>query len=155
MRYSLSILLICLVFGLNAQNWGGKNRVRGNGEVTTEQRDVKSFDGIKVCCSIKVEVTQGSSASVTVEAESNILPYVKTDVMGGYLQVGFTGKASINSTKPIIVKVTAPSLEYIGASSSSKVVSTSTFSGDELELDASSSGKIYFNFSGDLVRADA
>ena len=160
MKYSFTLLLFCLMFGLNAQQnyssgWGNREKVRGNGDVTTEERDVRSFDGIQVCCSLQVELRQGSSQSVRVEAESNLLPYIKTNVVGGRLEVGFKDKVNIKSNEKIIVYVTVPEIEYIGASSSSKVVSKTAFTGDELELDASSAAFIDFEFSGDRVRADA
>lgn len=158
MKYSFTLLLVCLMFGLNAQsnwNWGNKEKVKGNGDVATEERDVRSFDGIKVCCSLTVEVAQGNNQSVRVEAESNLLPYIKTEVMGGRLEIGFKDKVNIKSNEKIKVYVTVAELDYIGASSSSKVLSKTAFSGDELELDASSAAFIGFEFSGDRVRADA
>ncbi len=147
------------MFGLTAQQnygsgWGSREKVRGNGDVTTESRDVRSFDGITVCCNLKVEVRQGSQ-SVKVEAESNILPYIKTNVIGGRLEVGFKDKVNIKSNEPIVVYVSVPQLEYIGASSSGKIVSRDAFTGEELEVDVSSAAYVEFDFSGDMVRLDA
>lgn len=158
MKYTFTLLLVCLLLGLNAQqnwNWGNRERVKGNGEVTTEARDVRSFDGLEICCSLQVEVSQGSSQSVRVEAESNLLPYIKTEVMGGHLKIGFDGKVDIKSNEKIMVYVTVPVLDYVEASSASKVVSMRSFTGDELEINASSAAYVDFDFSGERVRLNA
>ncbi|MEM9258935.1 MAG: head GIN domain-containing protein [Bacteroidota bacterium] len=154
MRPVLTLLLLLAIGSLSAQNWGNRTTVKGNGDVVTQERDVSDFDGISACCSLNVELRKGSHG-VKVEAESNIQEYIRTEVRGGRLQIGYKNNVNVKQTMKITVYVSVPELDYIGASSSSKVSGKDRFSGDDLELDVSSSATIEFAFSGDRVDADA
>lgn len=158
MRQLLTLLLICTAITLSAQwnyNSNGKNKkIKGNGDVEMQARDLDGFDGVTTCCSINVELRQGSF-DVKVEAESNLLEYIKTEVSGNRLRVGFQDRISIRSNEKITVYVSLPELEYVSASSSGKAYCNGDFTGDELELDVSSGAKIEMSFTGNEVEADA
>ncbi|MEM9929747.1 MAG: head GIN domain-containing protein [Bacteroidota bacterium] len=153
----LFTLLFILAFtaGVSAQNWGKSKRIKGNGDVKTETRDVSSFSGIQACCSFKVEVRKGSPG-VKVEAESNLIEYVKTEVSGGRLSIGFTGNVNISNQRPIRVYVSMNDLDYVKASSSSKIAFKDAFRGDDLQVRVSSSADILdLDFTGNEIRLDA
>jgi hypothetical protein len=88
MRLLLLILVVAFTAGITAQNWGNRKRIKGNGDTTTQERKVSSFSGIQACCSFNVEVRKGAPG-IRVEAESNLQEYVKTEVSGGRLTIGF------------------------------------------------------------------
>lgn len=158
MKYLLILLVCCVGFGVQAQSsraGRGKGKIRGNGDVTTQNRNVKNFDGVEACCGFLVEATRGSDYSVAVEAESNLQEYIVTEVRGGRLSIGFADRVNIKSFKKIVVRVTVPSLNYVAMSSGGNFRGTSVFSGDELELDASSGADIKIDFTGDRVSASA
>jgi hypothetical protein len=162
MRPVLALILVLVAGSLFSQReysngWGGvfRSKVKGNGEVVKQDRDIDDFTGVKACCSLTVELRQGNNYSVEVEAESNLQEYIRTERRGRTLEIGFKRNSNIKTTKPILVYVTLPELEYAGASSSSKLVGKTSFRGDDLELDVSSSGSIYLDYSGDEVEADA
>ncbi|PPK88825.1 putative autotransporter adhesin-like protein [Neolewinella xylanilytica] len=162
MKLLHTLLLLFAVTTLSAQvevnnggGWfGSGDRVRGNGEVVTRSRDIDGFTGIKTCCSFKVEVAEGNF-DVRVEAESNLQEFIETEVQGRTLHIKYTEDANFKSTEPITVYVSLPRLESIAASSSSKVTGTTPFTGEDLELDVSSSANIEVAFSGDRVDLDA
>src|SRR5437868_7649393 len=54
-------------------------RIRGDGNVRTEQRNVTGFSGVETHGSIDIEVTQGDY-KITVESDQNIIPYILTEV---------------------------------------------------------------------------
>lgn len=68
--------------------------IRGSVDVVTEDRGASDFDRVSLTGAGKVIVTQGKKESLTVEAERNILPYIKTEVQGGTLILGFTDQAN-------------------------------------------------------------
>lgn len=136
--------------------WGwNTTKLEGNGDVVTQDRSVRDFRGVEVCCALRVELTAGSQYGVRVEAESNIIDYVRTEVSGDRLEIGFKEKVSLRSTADIVIYVTMPTIDYVAASSSSKVVGKSSFKGEDLDVDVSSSGKVELDFTGDYVRVDA
>jgi len=156
MRQLFTLLLVfALTATISAQNWGNRKRIKGNGETTTQERNVSSFSGIKACCSFDVEVRKGAP-SVRVEAESNLQQYIKTEVSGGRLMIRFTDNVNISNHKPIHVYVTMNELDWVKASSSSEIIFKDAFQGDDLELDVSSSAKIYgLEFSGGDIYLEA
>ena len=155
MRHFLILLLITSTLSLSAQ-WGGWSRktVKGNGDLTTETRDLTGFDGVSTCCNIDVELTQGSFG-VRVEAESNLQEHLKTEVRGGRLIVGFKDNVNVKTREQITVYISLPELEYVGASSSGEVITTGSFTGEELEVDVSSGARVKLDFSGESLRANA
>lgn len=162
MRPVLAFVLLFAATSLFAQreysnSWGRifSSKVKGNGELVKQDRDIDDFTGVQACCSLTVELRQGSSYSVEVEAESNLQEYIKTERRGSTLEIGFERNTNIKTTEPITVYVTLPELEYVGASSSAKLMGKTDFRGDDLELDVSSSGSITLDFSGEEVEAEA
>ncbi|CAH1001790.1 hypothetical protein LEM8419_02697 [Neolewinella maritima] len=161
MKTILTTSLLLLFFTLSAQvevnnGWMGRKgeRVRGNGDVTTQTRNIDGFTGVSACCSMNVELAEGPF-NIRVEAESNLQEFVKTEVKGDRLEVGYVSEANFKSTEPINVYITLPRLEYLKASSSSTVTGTNTFHGDELEVDVSSSATATLAFVGQSVSTDA
>src|ERR1700757_968507 len=61
-------------------------RIRGNGNVRTEERTPGSFNSVASHGSFNVYVSNGPQ-SVKIEAEDNLLPYIETYVEGSVLQV--------------------------------------------------------------------
>ncbi|MCP9236081.1 head GIN domain-containing protein [Lewinella sp. JB7] len=164
MRILSLFFLLCATPSLSAQvevnngSWLGRfsgDRVTGNGDVITQERDLDGFTAIKTCCSFKVEVAQNDDFGVRVEAESNLQEFIETEVRGKTLHIKYSDDANFKSTEDILVFVSLPLLEGIDASSSSRVRGTTPFRGKDLDLDVSSSANITVEFSGDRVNLDA
>ena len=161
MKTTLTACCLLLFFSLTAQvevnnGWRGRNgdRVQGNGDVITEERDIDGFTGVSACCSMDIELAEGPFA-IRIEAESNLQEFVKTEVKGDRLEVGYVSGANFKSTEPINVYITLPRLEYLKASSSSTVRGTNTFHGEDLEVDVSSSATASLAFVGKTVSTAA
>ena len=59
----------------------------GSGNVITEERDVSGFDSISIGSSMNLIIEQTGSESLKIEAEDNIIPLVKTSVIGKELVI--------------------------------------------------------------------
>ena len=153
MRHILTLLLLTTALTLSAQ-WGSRKTVKGNGDVTTQTRNVDGFDGVSTCCDIDVELVQGSFG-VRVEAESNLQEYIKTEVSGGRLEIGFKNNTNIKTREQIIVYVSLPELEFVDASSSGSVTTKSSFTGEDMRVNVSSGAKISLDFSGESISTNA
>lgn len=157
MRQLFTLLLLCVVMSLSAQwNYGGGNskKIKGNGDVETQSRNLDGFDGVSTCCNINVELRQGSF-DVEVKAESNLMQYILTEVSGRRLKIGFKDRVNIKTNEKITVYVSLPELEYVSASSSGEVYCKGEFSGDALEMNVSSGAYLEMSFTGNEVDADA
>ncbi|MEM8582995.1 MAG: head GIN domain-containing protein [Bacteroidota bacterium] len=147
---SLSILTACETTG---QNWGNGRNITASNNVITEDRDLQGFDEIKVCCSIAVDLHQSNSFGVEVEAPDNVLQYVRTEVVGDRLEIGMESNVNIRNNRRIRVRVSMPSLEAVGVSSSSTLEGHGTFQGGDLDIQCSSSGRMELDFEGDDIDA--
>lgn len=151
---SLLLIFFTLLSTLTAQSrWGNGDRVKGNGDVQTEDRDISgNFSEVDVCCALKVMLRESNSVSVKVEAEENIIPLIVTEVKGNRLVIKMRNGYSINSTKPMKVFVDMPRLSAIDASGASKVIGAGTFSGSELSVSSNGASTVDLAFEGEEVR---
>lgn len=127
---------------------------RGSGNLSSEKRNVSEFKAIHASNSIDVEIKTGPP-SVEVEADDNILQYVKTEVSGKMLHIGLESGVSLYNTH-IKVYVTVPELSRVEASSSAdvKVVDVIKNAG-KVSFDASSSADIEAEVDAPEVSAEA
>jgi hypothetical protein len=88
-RRSLTIALAALSVLAVGCNYAARvsDQVAGSGNRKTERREVGEFDELLVKGAYRVEVTSGQSLSVEVEADDNVLPLIKTEVVGGRLTI--------------------------------------------------------------------
>ena len=117
-------------------NFGG---VKGSGNVVNEKRNVADFNAIEVGGIFEVEVVAQKEFSVEVEADDNLLQYIKTEVNGDTLEI--RTKKSISSKSAIRVRISAPNIENLQVSGVSKV-SVANLKNDTLKVDASGASKI-------------
>jgi len=108
-----------LALGAVALSACGLSIVNGSGRVISEAREVSGFNSVSLSGSGDVIVTQGNQEGIKIEAEDNVLPYLKTKVQGSTLII------STESDNGIIVHPTRPMRYYV----SMKDVSGFTISG--------------------------
>jgi len=136
--------------------------IDGNGEMETESRDAVPFTAIANETSFHVNYIQGDDYTITVEAESNILPFIETRITGGSLEVStIRGTHCLNYTRKPVVTVTAPRIsDVVNAGSGDFVagplagtdvkivcsgsgdITTGTVSGEEVSIVISGSGNV-------------
>jgi hypothetical protein len=127
-----------------------RNTVRGNGNVVTKERNAEDFTGLKVSSGIDVYLKQGSSLSISVEADENLHEYILTEVRDGVLNV-YTD-ANIREAKRKRVYVTMKELNTIRTTSAGDVIGETPVNSDKLELSASSAGDIKLDITAKEIR---
>lgn len=99
--------------------------VRGSGEIIVEYRDVSSFDKILVSGAGRVFITQGDSESLSIETDENLMEYIKTEVKGDTLEIGFSddvvfssgrGHIALDPSKGFIFRISVVDLDAISVS---------------------------------------
>jgi len=129
--------IACVVTGCDGL--GSGPAVRGSGVLASESRDVSGFSQVRVDGSGDVVIDQTGTESVSVEAESNLLPLLETRVSNGVLHVGPKPNVNIHPTKPVRFLVTVKNLTGVGISGSGSVRATAIDT-DKLTADISGSG---------------
>jgi len=155
MRRILPVLLISSVILSSCHGWFGGDRIRGNGNVTTQSRNVSGFSGIDVSGAINVYVKQDSSESVRIEADANLMEYVVTRVENGVLAIYPDDHSNLNPTRSINVYVSGRNFKYFEASGASDIRGESKIQGsEEIEFNASGASKIELDIKAPKVAGD-
>lgn len=113
------------------------NAVAGNGVMAHDVRQVGSVSGLEVSGPLEVNVRVGEATTLAVDADSNLLPLIRSEVSGGVLRLSVEG--SVRSTNSLRVTYTAPSLTHLKASGSGRLTVTN-LNGEPLDFSKSGSG---------------
>ena len=117
----------------------------GSGRVASESRPVGGFNEVQVNGVGTLVIKQGEAEALTIEAEDNVLPHIRSAVRGGRLTVGLdSGQArSVNPTKPIRYYLTARNLNVIEVNGAT-AVEAAGFSTERLKVMLSGAGSAKF-----------
>lgn len=109
----------------------------GDGRVSMERRTVAGVAELDMSGPLNVEVRVGPAASLQVEADSNLLPLVRTEETAGALRVWVQG--SVRTNHAIRIIYTVPQLSQIRAAGSGRL-SVAGLQGRALTLTKTGSG---------------
>lgn len=115
--------------------------IRGNGQPEIEIRSVGNFDEVINNGSFEVRIVPATYYEVEVDAESNLLSYIRTSVSGQRLFIETDENRCINNSMSMIVTVYTPYVDGIELNGSGSVSADDLFL-DELKLRLNGSGEI-------------
>jgi hypothetical protein len=122
--------------------YGGLTTVRGSGNVITETRNVSGFNGVELTGFGNLKITQGETEGLTITADDNIIPYIKTEVVNGVLTIGFTSPIlTVGPTRGINYDLQAKDLNSIKLSGAGNGTAAA-LSSDNLSLALSGAGNM-------------
>lgn len=104
-------ILACAVLFVQAKD------VIGNQELKKDSRSVAPFEQIVVSADFNIIVEYAISPKVEVEAESNLLEFILTEVKGKTMNIGVEKKTKIVNNFPIVIRLSLPmftKLQYTG-----------------------------------------
>jgi hypothetical protein len=139
MMYRFSVLIpLATTLLLASCSWVG-----GSGVVVNETRPVSNFNRIELNGVGELTIVQGEAESLTIEAESNIVRRIKTDVQGSTLTIEFSegllGK--VIPTEPIRYQLSVKDITGLALSGAGRIYS-SRLATSELEIDVSGVGDV-------------
>ncbi len=117
-------------------------------DVTSESRNVSGFDAVELHGVGNLSIQQTGSESLTVEAEEDILPKIRTEVENNRLIVGPEPGASIYTNGPINYELTVKDLNALKVSGSGNIDAES-ISTDELAVTISGAGDVRLSGKAD------
>ena len=95
--------------------------VNGSGHIITENRTVSGFHAVKLSALGDLTITQGSTESLTVQADDNLMKLIRTEVVNGVLEISFANNTwttyylSGESIKFNLTVVNLDSISFAGA----------------------------------------
>jgi hypothetical protein len=122
--------------------------LRETNNVTSEARDVSGFNEVELKGVGNLSLEQTGSESLTVEAEEDVLPKIRTEVENKRLIISPERNTSINTNKPINYKLTVKDLNTLEVSGSGNV-EAKDINTDELAVTIGGAGDVEIRGSAD------
>jgi hypothetical protein len=114
---SLIISIILLGLFLTACSAGGiLNPIDGNGKLHVEEREISDFSRIDFSGAGDLDIQIGETSSLSISAEENLLPYIRTVVEGDTLRIYTENNVSLDPNTRISYSISARSLTAISMS---------------------------------------
>ena len=126
--------------------------VKGSGTKATETRTLAGFTKVALEGAMDVYVSQGSSESVRIEADDNILKVITTEIDNGELEISTS--ESIDPVTPIKIWVTAKTLEGMSIAGSGKMVTETPFTSKTFDASIAGSGDLHAEITADDLEAN-
>ena len=118
--------------------------VRGSGAVISEARQVADFHSLEINYPVEVTIQQGTSTSVKVDAEDNLLPQLTTRVSGNTLFIENNQRdwsKRVNPTRPVRLTMTVKDLQKVDFPSAG-TLRVEKFQAKALEISISGAGTV-------------
>lgn len=152
-KFGLLIFAGALILGLIVSNLFSFGRIsdkffnfsfnvrgeKGSGHMGSDRRDLRDFKSIDVGGVFHVEITAQKDFSVEVEADDNLLQYIKTDVRGGTLNIEIDKKVSTKN--PMRIRISAPDIDALEVSRAANVT-VNNLKNTGISVDASGASNI-------------
>ena len=116
---------------------------RGSGKIIAEMRDVSDFDAIEVSYPAEVLIKQGTSESLEIEADDNLLPNLKTEVRNGKLEIFYRREDGkhVNPTKTPRITIVVKDLADVDFNSAGELT-IEKLKTDNLDISLSGAGNL-------------
>jgi len=150
-RVALYTLVLLMMSCANAQ-WG--KRIRGNGNMVSDDRSTGTYDAIAVSGSFDVDLVDGREGQVTVRAEENLQEYIITEVKNGTLVIKTKDGVNINpSGWKVGMHVTVPveDINSVSLSGSGDITGKTLIRAHNFNTSMSGSGDISLEVEADAL----
>ncbi len=152
----LTTLLITafMVTSANAQWWGNK-KVKGNGNVTTQERKTSDYDEVKVAGSFDVTLVRGTEGTITIKAEENLMEHIITEVDGDELKIKVEKGINLRPSNGKKIEITVPfqDISEVALAGSGDVSTRDKITADSFEAKVAGSGDLVLEVEANDIEA--
>lgn len=152
LKLGITIAFIGLFIGFS-NPVTAKKYITGKGKIVKQDRRVKSFDAIEFSSAFDIELTQGNSESIVIEAQENLMEHIIVEVVGGTLKV-YT-KGNLRNIKHMKAYVSFKMLDRIELSGACDLIGINKFELKELDLDLSGACDLQINIDASEINLEA
>jgi hypothetical protein len=124
MKYAFLLLMGTMIF-FSCRFIGGK-RVRGNGNVVTQERTIGGFEGVENYGSFDITLVPSTTTSIKIEAEENLQQYIETYVDHNKLQIRTRDHINLRPRREMRITVYGPVFTTITTNGSGNIVGQGT-----------------------------
>ena len=148
-------LIVLLALSYHPSFVRGQQKIKGSGYVLTQERETDYFNSITVSNRISVYIVQGELQPITVEADNNLFPYVKTVVRNRTLKIYISDTVDIVRFADMNVLISMPELSTLTARQSSYIDGFSQhWKTDQVTLRAGSDSRIKLATESNTIIVD-
>jgi Putative auto-transporter adhesin, head GIN domain len=153
MNKSILLLVALMLSSVSQAQWWGNEKVKGNGNMTTETRTTKDYDGIKCAGSMDYILIAGTEGKIKIEGEENLLKHIITEVKNGNLIVkvekGINLRPSWNKT----IKITIPfkDISSVSLAGSGDLWNEDVINSNDFDVSLAGSGDVIVNVQASSV----
>lgn len=153
MNKSILLLAALMLSSLSQAQWWGNEKVKGNGNMTTETRTTGDYDGIKCAGSMDYILVAGTEGKIKIEGEENLLKHIITEVKNGNLIVkvekGINLRPSWNKT----IKITIPfkDISSVSLAGSGDLWNEDVITSNDFDVSLAGSGDVIINVQASSV----
>ena len=131
----------------NAQWWSNSKKVTGNKEVTNKTRSVANYDQISVTGMMEVQLIPGSEGKIDIEAESNLMEFIETEVNNGHLRISIQKGVNIQPSRNYPIRIVVP-FETLGSltlTGSGHIRNSDAIKARDFKINVTGSGNMNLN----------
>jgi len=100
-----------------------------------ETRPVSGFTGIDASGVFEITVTKGNTESLSIEADNEVMPYIRSEVQNGVLHL-YIDKA-VKNVRILKAFIVMKNLDYVALSGACKLTSNDLFTPEKFKSDCS------------------
>ncbi len=143
LKFLIGLSLICLVFAAGCQFWFEQINVHATGDVITEERAIGDFTRVNASGIGELDITQGDTNALTIEADEAIMPYLTSEMHGDTLELGIEDNKTLSTTGTVVIRyhLTVTDIDAITLSGM-MALTTGPLTTDHMELILSGSGNL-------------
>ena len=155
MKQLLFGLMAILLIHSSCNMVNGK-RVRGNGNKVKENRTIQPFDYLEVSGAIEVRITQDSNASLVVETDDNLLPFISVIQNGKQLSLDTKDGYSLKPSHKLIIYISNPTFQEFDLSGATSIKSQNQIgNGGPLKFDLSGASELDLDVRAEKINVEA
>lgn len=143
MKTLKTFLMAAMLVAFSSLTFAGVNKSKDN---TSEDRHLSGFNAVSVAGSFDVYITQGSSESVKVDAPSDVIDRIVTEVEGGVLKIYTKNNTKLNwswgNHKKMIIYVAIKDVNAVSLAGSGDVYFKEGLRAPSLKLKLTGSGDL-------------
>ncbi len=145
------LILAALLLSISTANaqWWKNDKIKGNGEMTTQNRSISNYEKVTLVGSMDVELISGKEGALKVEAESNLQEYITTEVNNGVLKISVKKGVSISPSGNRGIKVIVPfeDIEGVSITGSGDIRNSDQIKANSFETRLTGSGNLKLNLN--------
>ncbi|QDO94800.1 DUF2807 domain-containing protein [Formosa sediminum] len=118
--------------------------IQGNGDFITDHRTTSGYDIVSCAGSMNYILVKGTEGKITVEGESNLVPYILTEVQGNTLIVKTEDGVNLNpsNNRDIIITIPFEDLTKVSLTGSGDIINEDVINAENLNVSLTGSGDI-------------